>query len=142
MKEQKDIKETFKEEFNKTCELILDRYPNKEVSNRDIIGVAIIRFIHEFQLDVETKSFIEIYKKYLSGTLFLDASDFTKKEKEEIINQSDLKERDRQLAELIFVDNATEQVITNKLGIDRKTIYNNIEAISLKLKQTAAKLYK
>lgn len=137
-----DLKESFRDEFNKCCDMLLEKFPNKEVDYRDIIGTAVIRFIHELQLDIETKSFVEIYKKYIPNSLYLDAGDFTKNEKQEIINQSDLKERDKQLAELMFIDNATEQVITSRIGIERKTIYNNAANISLKLKQTAAKLNK
>lgn len=137
-----DLKETFKNEFEKCCDMLLEKYPNKDVTYRDIIGEAIIRFLHEMQLDIETKDFIEYYKKYIPNTLYLDAGDFTKKQKEEIIEQSDLKEKNKDLATMIFVDNATEEVITQKLGIDRKTIRNNNPNISYKLKQTASKIYK
>ena len=137
-----DTKEKFKEEFEKTCNLVLSQFPNKNGQEREIVGLIINNFLHEVQLDCEKMCFIDFYKKYLSGSLFFNCDDFTKKQIVEIIQESTLCDRDRQLAIMYWVEMETEEKISDKLQIDRKTVRNNIPKISVMLKETSAKLYK
>lgn len=136
-----DLKEKFKLEFEKTTEWIVKEYPNKEECARNIVGEIIIDKLHEIRYTSENLNFIEFYKKYLAGSLYLDCDDFTKSQIQEIIKESHLTERDRKLAEYYWLDLLSEEEISNRLQIDRKTVRNNIPKISLKLKETSSKLY-
>lgn len=137
-----DTKEKFKEEFEKTCKLVISQYPHKNGQEREIIGLIINNFLHEVQLDCEKLCFLDFYKKYLIGSLFLDCGDFTKKQIIEIIQESPLCERDRKLAIMYWTDMNSEDKIAEELMIDRKTVRNNIPKISMILKMTASKIYK
>lgn len=137
-----DLKEKFRLEFEKTTEWIVKEYPNKEESARNIVGEIIIDKLHEIRFSSENLNFIEFYKKYLLGSLYLDCDDFTKSQIDHIINESHLTERDRNLAKYYWLDLLSEEEISNKLFIDRKTVRNNIPKISMKLKETASKIYK
>lgn len=137
-----DTKEKFKEEFEKTCQCVKEQYQEKDGQEREIVGLIINTFLHEVQLNIEKMSFIDFYKMYLSGSLFLDCTDFTKKQIVEIIQESPLNDRDRKLANLYWVDLGTEEEIASELQIDRKTVRNNIPKIGMILKTTASKLYK
>ena len=136
-----DEKERFKEEFYKTINDFLKAYPDKKEQEFEIIGKVINIFLHSVQLDTERLSFVEFYKKYLKHTLFLGNVDFTNTEVEQIIAESKLNERDKHLATLYWVDMMSEADIVDELGIDRKTVRNNIPKISLELKKVAAKMY-
>lgn len=136
-----DLKEKFKLEFEKTTEWIVKEYPNKEECARNIVGEIIIDKLHEIRYTSENLNFIEFYKKYLAGSLYLDCDDFTKSQIQEIIKESHLTERDRKLAEYYWLDLLSEEEISNRLQIDRKTVRNKIPKISLKLKETSSKLY-
>lgn len=122
--------------------LFLSHFSNKNGQEREIVGVIINNFLHEVQLDCEKMCFIDFYKKYLSGSLFYDCDDFTKKQIIEIIQESKLCERDRKLAIMYWVDMATEEKMADELMIDRKTVRNNIPKISMILKETSSKLHK
>jgi len=137
-----DLKEKFRLEFEKTTEWIIKEYPNKDESARNIVGEIIIDKLHEIRYDSENLNFIEFYKKYLLGSLYLDCDDFTESQIDNIINESHLTERDRKLAKYYWLDLLSEEEISNKLFIDRKTVRNNIPKISMKLKETASKIYK
>lgn len=137
-----DTKEKFKTEFEELCSEILKRYPTKLGQEREIAGYIIIDYLNHITHDTSQLSFIEFYKKYLTGTMFLDCNDFTKTQIKEIIAEAPLNERDRILATMYWVDIKNEQDIANELNYDIRTIRNNIPKISQILKQTCAKIYK
>ncbi len=136
-----DLKEKFSIEFERAVEWIMKNYPNKDETARDIVGEIIINELHEIRFDCENLNFIDFYKRHLPGSLYLDYDDFTKSQLEEIIRESHLTDRDRKLACYYWLELLSEEEISNKLLIDRKTVRNNIPKISFKLKTTASKLY-
>lgn len=136
-----DIKEEFKDEFYKTCEMIRENYSTKDEEEGEILGTIIIQLLHEVQHDTEKMSFIEFYKKHLKGTLYLGCEDFTATEIKYIIDESPLTERDKTIALTYWVDLMSEDDIAYKVGCDKKTIRNNVPKISMILKTTAAKIY-
>lgn len=137
-----DIKEEFSCEFYKACESIRTNYPSKEDDEGNIVGTIIIQLLHEIQHDAEKMSFIEFYKKYIKGSLFLGCEDFTASQIKEIIEESTLIERDKKLARYYWLEMMSEEMIANELQVDRKTVRNNIPKISVILKATASKIYK
>lgn len=137
-----DTKETFKIEFEDLCKMIITRFPNKEGQEREIAGYIVIKHLHDALHDASNLSFIEFYKKYLQNTMFFDCDDFTQSQKVEIIKEASLRDRDRKLAYMYFIDIKPEQEIADELGVDIRTVRNNIPKISQALKETSAKMYK
>lgn len=136
-----DEKEIFVDEFNKTVEEFIKRFPHKDGQEKQIVGHMINNSIRNIRKDIlEIPSFKDLYQKRLKGTLYIEREDLTKSETVEVINESYLTERDKQLATMYFVEYRSEQEIADKLGFDIRTIRNNIPKISLILKKTYAKL--
>lgn len=124
--------------FIKTCNKLLQKYPDKAGEEEQII----LHMYNEIYSDIVTsKSFIDLWKSRLTGTLYLGCEDFTKNQILKIIEESPLNERDRLLATLYWVDLETEDNIAYKLQIDRKTVRNNIPKVSLILKTTCMKIF-
>lgn len=138
----KDLKEVFKDEFESACSILLSRFPEKEDEERNIVGTVIINTLHQFKCDAEKLCFIDLYNKYFPNTLFLSADDFTATETLKIIEEAPLSDRDKKLSKMYWVDLLSEDEISSKLMIDRKTVRNNIPKISLILKKTASKVTK
>ncbi len=136
-----EVKETFKLEFEKACEWIKNEYPSKEDVARDIVGEIIVDKLRDIRYDSEVLDFVDFYKKYLAGTLYLGYEDFTKSQLQEIIQEAYLSERDRKLATYYWVEMLSEDEISTRLQIDRKTVRNNVPKISNTLKETASKIY-
>ena len=136
-----DLKEEFKIEFEKAVNWINKEYPHKEEQAKEMVGEIVIDKLRDIRYDSETLSFLDFYKKNLAGTHYLGYEDFTKSQLQQIISECYLFERDRKLATYYWVELLSEEEISNRLLIDRKTVRNNIPKISAALKETAAKLY-
>lgn len=71
----------------------------------------------------------------------LSQQDFTVSEIREIISETPLKQLDRDIAYLRYIDCMTFDEISDQLGYDPKTIKSHLPDISLKLKSTCAKIF-
>lgn len=135
-------KERFKIEFERTVEAILKKYPTKEGVEKEIVGHIINTFLHQVQIDVEKLTFVDFYKEYLQGTLYLDYNDFTSSQIREIIDESPLSELDKKLSIYYWLEMRSEEDIARELGIDKKTVRKHIPNVSMVLKKTSSRLYK
>lgn len=71
----------------------------------------------------------------------LSQQDFTVSEIKEIISETPLKQLDRDIAYLRYIDCMTFDEISDQLGYDPKTIKSHLPDISIKLKSTCTKLF-
>lgn len=137
-----DEKEIFKNLFYDCRKALLEKFPNKEGQENEILGHIVNNFLEDLKYNINKMDFKEFYHTYLQNTKFFDCNDFTNSEIEEIIKESSLSERDKTLAKLYWVDNKVEQDIADELYCDIKTIRRNIPKISDILKSTCSKMYK
>lgn len=132
----------FRDLFNGCLAKIIERFPYKEGEERQIMGFIVNNYLLEVSCDLEKLDFRDFYDKYLQGSLFLGCNDFTKSEVKKIIEEARLNERDSKLATMYWIDLLSEDDIGYKLGIDRKTVRNNIPKISYLLKRASARFVK
>lgn len=99
-------------------------------------------FINRVNLEMSDLSFKEFYKRYLTDNNLITYKDFTTSEIIHIIEETSLSERDKEIARLRYIECKSEEEISYKLMIDKKTVHSNLPKISSALKQTCKKLYK
>ncbi len=129
------------EEFIRLKELIKGKYNKKDDLVEEILKKLVYTYLDQVLLDVNNMSFVDFYKKYLNGMVAFEASDFTTTEITNIIAETPLTERDRNMAKLYYIELRSEEDIARILDIDKKTVHSNIPKISTKLKTTSVKLY-
>lgn len=144
-----DVKQEFENEFQRTIKQIEQSYPrysrgkmDTDLSNdvaRYALGTILVNILRQIQTDCSQMIAVDFHYYYFPNLQILDCSDFTNKEKIEIINDTYLKDRDRSIAIKIFVENKSIDEIFNEMSEigNKKTISNNIDKISNLLKHTA-----
>ena len=68
-----------------------------------------------------------------------DFADFTVSELKEIISETILTEEDRKIAEYRFIKLFTQDKISEKIGLDIRTVQRRLTAIKTKLRKTINK---
>lgn len=133
---------TLDEVIEATKELLVDKFPSKAEFADEVIDVILAKALIQFRLDLANKSWLKIYQQYALPKETLECEDITKTQLELLINESKLGERDTAIAKLYYIQKKSEDIISQELEIDKKTVHSNIPKISNQLKRTAQQLYK
>lgn len=140
---EEDTKRRFKEEFDETVHDVMVNFGKPEEIARLIVGTVICNTLKKLQIDTDELLFIEFYKKYVHEPKALSYEDFTVSQLKQIIDETPMSNSDRQIAYKMFIERKTQLDIADEVGVSEpRTIGNNKERISKRLRVTASKLYK
>lgn len=121
---------------------IKSKYNRDEEEASMMINTFLDSYLKKAICDTSLLTFKDFYLKYACDSKLITYEDFTTSEIENIINETSLTDRDRQIATLRFIKLKSEEDIASILQIDKKTVHSNISKISDALKNTCLKLYK
>lgn len=140
---EEDTKRRFKEEFDETVHDVMVNFGKSEEIARLIVGTVICNTLKKLQIDTDELLFIEFYKKYVHQPKALSFDDFTVSQLKQIIDETPMSNSDRQIAYKMFIERKTQLDIADEVGFSEpRSIGNNKDRISKRLKVTASKLYK
>lgn len=140
---EEDTKRRFKEEFDETVHDVMVNFGKSEEIARLIVGTVICNTLKKLQIDTDELLFIEFYKKYVHEPKTLSFDDFTVSQLKQIIDETPMSNSDRQIAYKMFIERKTQLDIADEVGFSEpRSIGNNKDHISNRLKVTASKLYK
>lgn len=140
---EEDTKRRFKEEFDETVHDVMVNFGKSEEIARLIVGTVICNTLKKLQIDTDELLFIEFYKKYVHEPTTLSFDDFTVSQLKQIIDETPMSNSDRQIAYKMFIERKTQLDIADEVGFSEpRSIGNNKDRISNRLKVTASKLYK
>lgn len=140
---EEDTKRRFKEEFDETVHDVMVNFGKSEDIARLIVGTVICNTLKKLQIDTDELLFIEFYKKYVHQPKALSFDDFTVSQLKQIIDETPMSNSDRQIAYKMFIERKTQLDIADEVGFSEpRSIGNNKDRISKRLKVTASKLYK
>lgn len=140
---EEDTKRRFKEEFDETVHDVRINFGKSEDIARLIVGTVICNTLKKLQIDTDELLFIEFYKKYVHQPKALSFDDFTVSQLKQIIDETPMSNSDRQIAYKMFIERKTQLDIADEVGFSEpRSIGNNKDRISNRLKVTASKLYK
>lgn len=140
---EEDTKRRFKEEFDETVHDVMANFGKSEDIARLIVGTVICNTLKKLQIDTDELLFIEFYKKYVHQPKALSFDDFTVSQLKQIIDETPMSNSDRQIAYKMFIERKTQLDIADEVGFSEpRSIGNNKDRISKRLKVTASKLYK
>lgn len=140
---EEDTKRRFKEEFDETVHDVMVNFGKPEEIARLIVGTVICNTLKKLQIDTDELLFIEFYKKYVHEPKALSFDDFTVSQLKQIIDETPMSNSDRQIAYKMFIERKTQLDIADEVGFSEpRSIGNNKDRISNRLKVTASKLYK
>lgn len=140
---EEDTKRRFKEEFDETVHDVMVNFGKPEEIARLIVGTVICNTLKKLQIDTDELLFIEFYKKYVHEPKALSFDDFTVSQLKQIIDETPMSNSDRQIAYKMFIERKTQLDIADEVGFSEpRSIGNNKDRISQRLKVTASKLYK
>lgn len=140
---EEDTKRRFKEEFDETVHDVMVNFGKSEEIARLIVGTVICNTLKKLQIDTDELLFIEFYKKYVHESKTLSFDDFTVSQLKQIIDETPMSNSDRQIAYKMFIERKTQLDIADEVGFSEpRSIGNNKDRISNRLKVTASKLYK
>ena len=140
---EEDTRRRFKEEFDETVHDVRINFGKSEEIARLIVGTVICNTLKKLQIDTDELLFIEFYKKYVHELKTLSFDDFTVSQLKQIIDETPMSNSDRQIAYKMFIERKTQLDIADEVGFSEpRSIGNNKDRISNRLKVTASKLYK
>lgn len=137
-----EIKEDFNLEFEKTLSQLKENYPRVSRVKKDenlsdnvfhiTIYTILLNMLKQIQIDSTLLSISEFHSKYVPNLPILYRDDFTCEEFKEIIDTSYLKDRDKKIAYMFFVERKNVFEIYAEMSEieDKKTINNNLEPIN------------
>ena len=137
-----EIKNDFETEVGKTLEQLKETFPRvsrvkkDDTLTNDVFQIAIytilLNMLKQVQIDSTLLSISEFHAKYVPNLPILYRDDFTCEEFKEIIESSYLKDRDKKIAYMFFVEKKSINDIYMELTEieDKKTINNNLERIN------------
>lgn len=121
---------------------IMTSYNKNEEDANKIIDDLLTTFIKRVTLKMGDMSFKDLYKDYLSNNSNFSYKDFTTSEILNIIKETSLSDRDKEIARLRYIELKSEEDISYIIQVDKKTVHSNLPKISSELKRTCNKLYK
>ena len=140
-----ELKARFKQEFDRTLEQLQETYPRHSRVKKSptltedvfkiVIDLVLLARLKEIQMDTTKLTFKEFHRKYVPNLPILYRFDFTCDEFKKIIDDSYLKQRDKEIAYKFFVEKKNTNEVhaeleeNGKVG-DKKTVNNNLEAIN------------
>ena len=140
---EEDTKLRFKEEFDEAVRDVMVNFGKSEEIARLIVGTVICNTLKKLQIDTDELLFIEFYKKYVHEPKALAFDDFTVSQLKQIIDETPMSDSDRQIAYKRYIERKTQLDIADEVGFSEpRSIGNNKDRISKRLKVTASKLYK
>ena len=137
-----EIKDDFHLELEKTLNQLKENYPrvsrvkkNENLSDNVFqitIYTILLNMLKQVQIDSTLLSISEFHSKYVPNLPILYRDDFTCDEFKEIIDTSYLKDRDKKIAYMFFVESKNISEIYAEMSEieDKKTINNNLEPIN------------
>ena len=137
-----EIKDDFNLELEKTLNQLKENYPrvsrvkkNENLSENVFqitIYTILLNMLKQVQIDSTLLSISEFHSKYVPNLPILYRDDFTCDEFKEIIDTSYLKDRDKKIAYMFFVESKNISEIYAEMSEieDKKTINNNLEPIN------------
>lgn len=136
------LQDDFNLEFDRTLELLMEAYPRVSRVKKDpnltenvfkmVIYTALSNVLREMANDGVKLTFKEFHRKYVPNLPVLYRYDFTCDEFKQIIEDSYLIERDKNIAYKFFVEKKKSSKIFDEMDdiCDAKTIDNNLETIN------------
>ena len=136
----KELQEDFKNEFDRTLELLVDNYPRVSRVKKDkdltksvfemTIYTTILNTLRNMQIDSANLTMREFHKKYVPNLPILYRCDFTCDEFKRIIDDSYLTARDKNIAYKFFVEKKNSNEIYVEVEVDKKTVDGNLPEIN------------
>lgn len=140
---EEDTKLWFKEEFEEAVRDVRLNFRKSEEIAKLVVGTVICNTLKKLQIDTDELLFIDFYKKYVHNPKALSFEDFTVSQLKQIIDETPRNDSDRQIAYKRYIERKTQLDIADEVGVSEpRTIGNNKERISKRLRVTASKLYK
>lgn len=150
--ESEKLKKQFSTKFEETTEVIANKYPRFTNNKKDedktlsiakiVVGTMCINLMNQMQVDASTLNVLDFYTKYGNAMPILEFYDFTKSQIKELINESPLNDRDKEIAYKMYAEQKTYDEIADETNIgDSKTVGNNKTRISEALKRTVMLVY-
>lgn len=135
-----ELQEDFKNEFDRTLELLVDTYPRVSRVKKDkdltksvfemAIYTTILNTLRNMQIDSSNLTMREFHKKYVPNLPILYRCDFTCAEFKKIIDDSYLTARDKNIAYKFFVEKKNSNEIYIEVEVDKKTVDGNLPEIN------------
>lgn len=140
-----ELEDDFRLEFEKALELLCNTYPRvsrvkkyddlTENSFKIVIYTVLLNSLRDIQQDSSKMTMREFHKKYVPNLPILFRCDFTGEEFSQIIKDSYLKQRDKNIAYKFFVEKKNTNEVHAELENDgevgdKKTVDNNLDTIN------------
>lgn len=140
-----ELEDDFRLEFEKALELLCNTYPRvsrvkkyDDLTENDFkmaIYTVLLNSLREMQHDSTKLTMREFHRKHVPNLPILHRCDFTGEEFSQIIKDSYLKQRDKNIAYKFFVERKNKNEVHAELECDgevgdKKTVDNNLEFIN------------